>query len=94
VWSRRGNVIGRRPVVVRGHEWDNVVGADDLGDASYVGADYGSATAQGFSADQREAFVQAREHKDIDAVHDVGHDWGGLVAEEADWHVATLIAMT
>ena len=80
--------------VVRAYERDDVVGADDLGDAAYVGADYCGATAQGFSADQREAFVQAWEHKDVDAVHYVGHCWGGLVSEEADCHVASLLTMT
>ena len=75
-------------------ERDDVFGADDLGDAAYVGADYCGATAQSFSADQREAFVQAWEHEDVDAVHYVGHDWGGLVAEEGDCHVASLLAMT
>ena len=77
-----------------GHKRDDVFGADYLSDTTYVGADYYGATAQSLSADQREAFVQAREHKDVDAVHDVGHDWGGLVAEEADCHVAMLFAMT
>ena len=84
----RGVVIGRRP------ERDDVVGADDLGDTAYVGADYCGATAQSLSADQREAFVQAWEDQDINAVHYVGHCWGGLVAKEADCHVASLLAMT
>ena len=93
IW-KAGRSSLRGVVIVRGHERDDVVGADDLCDAAYVGADYGSATAQGFSADQRETFVQAWEHKDVDAVHDVGHCWGGLVSEEGDCHVASLLAMT
>ena len=75
----RGVVIGRGP------ERNYVFGADDLGDTAYVRADYCGATAQSFSADQWEAFVQAWEHYDVNAVHYVGHDWGGLVAEEGDF---------
>ena len=73
---------------------DHIILADNLGDTTYIRTDYGSATAKGFGTDEWETLVKAREHKDIYTVHYVGHCWGGLVAEEADCHVASLLAMT
>ena len=44
IWTAGRNSL-RGIVIVRSNKRDDVVGADDLSDAAYVGADYGSATA-------------------------------------------------
>ena len=63
-------------------EREDVFCTDHFRNASDVGAGGVCATAQSLGADQREAFVQTREHKDIGAVHECRHFLRTKIAKE------------
>lgn len=66
-----------RKAITKRHD---VFVADDFGNATNIGTDNICSATKSFSADQRQAFVKARKHKYINAVHQCRHLLRGDIA--------------